>query len=240
MIRSFTLASLLLPPLFSHQATLKAPGHVWLPRPAPHYRSSQHCFKWRWETCFLLCPSVLTPSLANLLVDIHKWTGPVWGKDMAFPFKTGPQRAEYRDKWENIMGRDHAMLSFGHTRACEIFWPITFKPRAPKAKHYITSRLINKLTPSESKHSKITLHQTGTFHIHSLFLPPSPQPQDLARIPGQCCNYWVLIVFYEVWEILSYFWTWNTMVFISDWAWKKKRLSICRWRHFHSLPEEGI
>lgn len=103
-----------------------------------------------------------------------------------------------------------------HTQACKGFWPITLKLRAPKAKHYITPRLINKLTPSELKWSKTTLHQTGTFHIRFLFLISSPQPQDLAGIPGQWCNYRVLIVFYEVWEILSYLWTWNTMIFISD------------------------
>lgn len=183
-------------------------------------------FKCRWESCFLLWPSVLTPSARQPIGQHMKSTGPVWSKDNVSLLKFWIVRFwNQREKVINegtFMGRVHSMLSSSHTKACEHYWPITFKLKAPKAKHYITPRLINKLTPSESKLSKITLHQTGPCHICSLFLISWTRPQDLAGIPGQWCNYWVLIVFDEVWEILSYFWTWNTMVFISDWAWGKK------------------
>lgn len=67
----------------------------------------------------------------------------------------------------------------------------------------------DKQTNSESKRSKMTPHETQTFPIHSSL----PKPQHLAGILGQWCNYGILIVFYEVWEILSYLWIWNTIVF---------------------------
>lgn len=178
LIRSFTHAGLLLPPLFSHQATPTAPGHVWLPGPACITADLNTVLSGDERAVSLLCPSLLTPLPASRLFDINKWTGPVWSRDTAplfeFWIKSLQQCAEYRDKWENITRRDHAVLSFGHAQACEIVWPIAFKRRPQKGKHYITSRLRNKRTPSELKRSKLTLHQTGTFHIHSLFLTSSP------------------------------------------------------------------
>lgn len=104
-------------------------------------------------------------------------------------------KAKCRDELEHISSRDAVIKDF---------WPITVK--LPKAKHYITPGLINKHTPSEAKQSKITLHQTGTYHRHSFsyFLT---RPRTLAWIPGQWRNYWVLIVFYEIGKILTYLWT---------------------------------
>ncbi len=110
MIRSFTRAA-----PFSHQATPKSPRPRLTPKAGLHYSRSQQdsgagaalrckrgkevChkprarpliwlyFKWRWESCFLLCPSVLTPLPASPLVNIRKSSIPVWSKDNVSLFK---------------------------------------------------------------------------------------------------------------------------------------------------------
>lgn len=110
MIRSFTHAA-----PFSHQATPKSPRPRLAPKAGLRYSRSQQdsgagaalrCkrgkevhykprarpliwlyFKWRWESCFLLCPSILTPPPASPLVNIRKSTGPVWSKDNVSLFK---------------------------------------------------------------------------------------------------------------------------------------------------------
>jgi len=188
------------PSTVSHQDSPKAPEHAGPPGPVGitadlnNVRTLWGCFNVQERTgsallSYLrarsLCASVLNgdervvsscvPPFSPVRLPID-WSTHVnqqvqlEGRIMCFCFRFQIMRFQSsRYKWWNMMGRVHAMLSSTH-RLVGLFG----LSHSNWAKHDITPWLIHKLTPSESKRREITLHQTGTFHIHSLFVISSP------------------------------------------------------------------